>query len=101
MELIDSLEPDRRVLPGAVGYISVAGDLDTCIALRTAVVKDKTMYVQAGAGIVYDSDPDLEYEETINKARALIKQLARRYDYSLEIDFALNHKLVPKLLYVF
>ena len=74
MELIDRLEPDRRgAYSGAVGYISVAGDLDTCIALRTAVVKDQTMYVQAGAGIVYDSDPDLEYEETINKARALIR----------------------------
>ena len=74
MELIDELEPDRRgAYSGAIGYISVAGDLDTCIALRTAVVKDQTMYVQAGAGIVYDSDPDSEYEETRNKARALIR----------------------------
>ena len=74
MELIDELEPDRRgAYSGAIGYISVAGDLDTCIALRTAVVKDQTMYVQAGAGIVYDSDPDSEYEETCNKARALIR----------------------------
>ena len=74
MELIDELEPDRRgAYAGAVGYISVAGDLDTCIALRTAVVKDQTMYVQAGAGVVYDSDPDSEYEETLNKARALIR----------------------------
>ena len=74
MELIDALEPDRRgAYSGAIGYISVAGDLDTCIALRTAVVKDQTMYVQAGAGIVYDSDPDSEYEETRNKARALIR----------------------------
>ena len=68
------MEPDRRgVYAGAVGYISVAGDLDTCIALRTAIVKDQTMHVQAGAGIVYDSDPDAEYEETQNKARALIR----------------------------
>ena len=74
MELIDDLEPDRRgAYSGAVGYISVAGDLDTCIALRTAVVKDQTMYVQAGAGVVYDSDPEAEYEETRNKARALIR----------------------------
>ena len=74
MELIDELEPDRRgAYAGAIGYISVAGDLDTCIALRTAVVKDHTMYVQAGAGIVYDSDPNSEYEETLNKARALIR----------------------------
>jgi len=74
MELIDMMEPDRRgVYAGAVGYVSVSGDLDTCIALRTAVVKDNTMYVQAGAGVVYDSDPDAEYEETRNKARALIR----------------------------
>ncbi len=74
MELIDKLEPDKRgAYSGAVGYISVAGDLDTCIALRTAVVKDQTMYVQAGAGIVYDSDPESEYEETLSKARALIR----------------------------
>ncbi len=74
MELIDELEPDRRgAYAGAVGYISVSGDLDTCIALRTAVIKDNTMYVQAGAGVVYDSDPESEYEETRNKARALIR----------------------------
>ena len=74
MELIDDLEPDRRgVYAGAVGYMSVAGDLDTCIALRTAIVKDQTMHVQAGAGIVYDSDPEAEYEETQNKALALIR----------------------------
>ncbi len=74
MELIDELESDRRgAYAGAIGYISVAGDLDTCIALRTAVVKDQTMYVQAGAGVVYDSDPDSEFEETLNKARALIR----------------------------
>ncbi len=74
MELIDKLEPDKRgAYSGAVGYISVAGDLDTCIALRTAVIKDQTMYVQAGAGVVYDSDPESEYEETRNKAQALIR----------------------------
>lgn len=74
MELIDELESDRRgAYAGAVGYISVAGDLDTCIALRTAILKDQKMYVQAGAGVVFDSDPDSEYEETLNKARALIR----------------------------
>ena len=74
MELIDELEPDRRgAYAGAIGYISVAGDLDTCIALRTAVVKDQIMYVQAGAGVVYDSNPNSEYEETVNKARALLR----------------------------
>ena len=74
MEIIDDMEPDRRgIYAGAIGYISVAGEMDTCIALRTAVVKDQKMHVQAGAGIVYDSDPEAEYEETQNKARALIR----------------------------
>lgn len=77
MQIIDELEPDRRgIYSGAIGYLSVSGDLDTCIALRTAVVTDKKMYVQAGAGIVYDSDPDAEYEETQNKAMALIRAAA-------------------------
>lgn len=74
MEIIDDMEPDRRgIYAGAIGYISVAGELDTCIALRTAVIKDQKMHVQAGAGIVYDSDPEAEYEETQNKALALIR----------------------------
>ena len=74
MEIIDELESDKRgVYAGAIGYISVAGELDTCIALRTAVVKDRQMHVQAGAGVVYDSDPEAEYEETQNKALALIR----------------------------
>ena len=77
MQIIDELEPDRRgIYSGAIGYLSVSGDLDTCIALRTAIVTDKKMYVQAGAGIVYDSDPDAEYEETQNKAMALIRAAA-------------------------
>ena len=74
MEIIDELEPDKRgVYSGAIGYISAAGDLDTCIALRTAFVRDGTLHVQAGAGIVYDSDPQAEFEETQNKAMALIR----------------------------
>ncbi len=74
MEIIDEMEPDRRgIYAGAVGYISVAGELDTCIALRTAVVENNKMHVQAGAGIVYDSDPESEFEETQNKAMALIR----------------------------
>ncbi|MBT6122561.1 MAG: anthranilate synthase component I, partial [Candidatus Puniceispirillum sp.] len=74
MEIIDDMEPDRRgIYAGAIGYISVAGEMDTCIALRTAVIKDQKMHVQAGAGIVYDSDPEAEYEETQNKARAVIR----------------------------
>ena len=74
MEHIDELESDRRgAYGGAVGYISVAGDLDTCIALRTAILKYHTFYVHAGAGVGFDSDPDSEYEETRKKARALIR----------------------------
>ncbi len=83
MELIEDIEPDRRGLyAGAVGYISVGGDLDTCIALRTAIVKDQKMHVQAGAGIVYDSDPQAEYEETQNKARALIRAASEALRYT-------------------
>ena len=74
MEIIDELEPDRRgVYAGAVGYFGAGGDMDTCIALRTAVVKDEVMYVQAGGGVVADSDPEAEYQETRAKARALIR----------------------------
>jgi anthranilate synthase component 1 len=74
MEIIDELEVSRRgVYAGAVGYFSADGSMDTCIALRTALVKDGTMYVQAGGGVVADSDPESEYQETVNKARALIR----------------------------
>jgi anthranilate synthase component 1 len=74
MEIIDELEPERRgFYGGAVGYFGCDGTMDTCIALRTALVKDGTMYVQAGGGVVYDSDPEAEYQETHNKARALIR----------------------------
>ena len=74
VQIIDELEPDKRgVYSGAIGYISAAGDLDTCIALRTAFVRDGKLHVQAGAGIVYDSDPQAEFEETQNKAMALIR----------------------------
>jgi anthranilate synthase component I len=74
MEIIDELETEKRgVYAGCIGYLGANGDMDTCIALRTAVVKDGTMYVQAGGGIVADSDPHLEFEESQNKARALIR----------------------------
>jgi anthranilate synthase component 1 len=74
MEIIDELEPESRgIYAGAVGYLGADGDMDTCIALRTAVVKDGVMYVQAGGGVVADSDPEAEYQETRNKARALIR----------------------------
>ncbi len=73
MEIIDSIEPHRRgPYAGAVGYIDYRGNMDTCIALRTMVAKEGVVYVQAGCGVVADSDPDAEYEETLNKARALI-----------------------------
>ncbi|MEE8506339.1 MAG: anthranilate synthase component I [Kiloniellales bacterium] len=74
MEIIDELEPERRgIYAGAVGYFGAEGDMDTCIALRTAVLKDGVMYVQAGGGVVADSDPEAEYQETRNKARALMR----------------------------
>ncbi|MDC0937197.1 anthranilate synthase component I [Pirellulales bacterium] len=76
MEIIDEIEPHRRgPYAGAVGYIDFAGNMDTCIALRTIVVQGKKAYVQAGAGIVADSDPETEYQETLNKARGLLKAI--------------------------
>ncbi|QDV29740.1 Anthranilate synthase component 1 [Planctopirus ephydatiae] len=76
MQIIDELEPHRRgPYGGAVGYIDFSGNLDTCIALRTLVVKDGVVYLQAGAGIVADSVPALEYEETLNKAKALLRAI--------------------------
>ena len=76
MEIIDELEPTKRkVYAGGIGYFSANGDFDTCIALRTAVSKKNKFYVQAGAGIVADSKPINEYNETINKAKALLKSL--------------------------
>jgi len=74
MEIIDELEPVKRgVYGGAVGYISWAGDMDTAIAIRTAVIKDGRLYVQAGGGVVADSVPRLEWKETHNKARAMFR----------------------------
>jgi anthranilate synthase component 1 len=74
MEIIDELENEKRgIYAGCIGYFGANGDMDTCIALRTAIVKDDTMYVQAGGGIVADSDPEAEYQESCNKARALIR----------------------------
>jgi anthranilate synthase component 1 len=74
MELIDQFEDIKRgaVYAGAVGYFSANGSMDTCIVLRTAVVKDGVMYVQAGGGVVADSDPEAEFQETVNKAKALM-----------------------------
>ena len=74
MEIIDELEKNKRKLyAGGIGYFTANNEFDTCIALRTALIKKNKFYVQAGAGIVADSNPDREYEETINKAKALLK----------------------------
>jgi len=73
MEIIEELEPDRRsIYGGCVGYFAANGTMDSCIALRTAIVKDGAMYVQAGGGVVVDSDPEAEYQESRNKAMALL-----------------------------
>ena len=77
MEIIDELEPVKRgVYAGAVGYLSWSGNMDTAIAIRTAVIKDSTLHIQAGAGIVYDSVPEMEWKETMNKARAIFRAVA-------------------------
>ncbi len=77
MEIIDELEPVKRgVYSGAVGYLSWNGNMDTAIAIRTAVIKEKTLHIQAGAGIVADSVPELEWKETMNKGRAVFRAVA-------------------------
>ena len=77
MEIIDELEPSRRgPYAGAIGYFGFSGNMDSCITIRTVVVKEKTAYIQAGAGIVADSSPAGEYEETLNKARGMLKAIA-------------------------
>ncbi|MBC8211138.1 MAG: anthranilate synthase component I [Gammaproteobacteria bacterium] len=77
MEIIDELEPVKRgIYSGAVGYLSWSGNMDTAIAIRTAVIKDNKLYIQAGAGIVYDSVPEKEWDETMNKGRAIFRAVA-------------------------
>ena len=77
MQIISELEKTRRgCYAGAIGYFGFDGNFDSCIALRCAVLKNQHAYFQAGAGIVADSDPQREYEETVNKARAMMKALA-------------------------
>ncbi|MDE3238979.1 MAG: anthranilate synthase component I [Paracoccaceae bacterium] len=72
MQIIDELEPEKRgVYGGGVGYFAANGEMDMCIALRTAVLKDEVLYIQAGGGVVYDSDPEAEWQETVNKSRAI------------------------------
>lgn len=85
MEIIDELESVRRgVYAGCIGYFGADGDMDTCIALRTAVVKDETVYIQAGGGVVADSDPEFEYQESINKAKALVRAVHEAVRFSVE-----------------
>jgi len=77
MEIIERLEPTRRGLyGGAIGYFDFTGNIDTCIAIRTALIRDQKAYVQAGAGVVADSDPESENQETINKAAAVLRAIA-------------------------
>jgi Anthranilate/para-aminobenzoate synthases component I len=77
MQIIDELEPEKRgIYGGAVGYFSAGGDMDMCIALRTAIVKDEKLYIQAGGGVVHDSDPEAEYQETVHKSNAIRRAAA-------------------------
>ena len=86
MEIIDELEKEKRgIYAGAVGYFSAGGSMDTCIVLRTAIVKDGTMYVQAGAGIVAESRPEAEHEECRAKARALVKAAEEAVRFSDQV----------------
>jgi len=82
MEIIEELENvNRSFYGGAMGYFDSNGEMDTCISLRTGLVKNNKLYIQAGGGIVYDSDPEKEYQETINKANALIDAAKDSYKY--------------------
>jgi anthranilate synthase component 1 len=77
MEIIDELEPEKRgIYGGGVGYFSAGGDMDMCIALRTAIVKDRKLFIQAGGGVVYDSDPEAEFMETVHKSNAIRRAAA-------------------------
>ena len=88
MEIINELEPTRRgPYAGSIGYFSYSGNLDSCITIRTILTKDDKAYVQAGAGIVADSDPEAEYEETLNKASALLEAV-RLAEGGGELDFS-------------
>ena len=81
MEIIDEMEPVKRgVYGGAVGYISWEDNMDTAIAIRTAVIKNETLYIQAGGGVVADSVPALEWKETLNKARAMFRAVAMAHE---------------------
>ena len=92
MEIIDELEPIKRgVYAGAVGYLSWSGNMDTAIAIRTAIIKDNTLHIQAGAGIVYDSVPEMEWQETMNKARVVFRAVAMA-EAGLDVTSQSQHK---------
>jgi anthranilate synthase component 1 len=96
MEIIDELEPVKRgIYAGAVGYLGFNGDMDIAIAIRTGVVKDGLLHVQAGAGIVADSDPQSEWEETRTKARAVLRA-AERAELGLYTRFELSSECQPE-----
>ena len=83
MEIIDELETEKRgVYGGGVGYFGAGGEMDICIALRTGIIKEETLYIQAGGGIVSDSNPEDEYTETVNKSKALIAAASQASDFS-------------------
>ncbi|MBX9746581.1 MAG: chorismate-binding protein, partial [Hyphomonadaceae bacterium] len=83
MEIINEVEPHKRgIYAGGVGYFGAGGDMDTCIALRTAIVKDGAMHVQAGGGVVLDSDAEAELQETLHKSRALFRAAAEAWRYA-------------------
>ena len=87
MQIIDGMEKDKRcAYSGAVGYFGFDGNHDSCIALRTVVLKDKKAYVQAGAGVVADSIPENEYNETVNKARGMMRAIAQARILAGECD---------------
>ena len=91
MEIIDELEPVKRsIYGGAVGYLSWTGNMDTAIAIRTAVIKDNKLHIQAGAGIVADSVPAKEWEECMNKGRAVFRAVAMAQSGLKEANHAVN-----------
>ncbi len=93
MEIIAELEPEKRgPYAGAVGYFSFSGNMDMAIAIRTMVVTKGIAYVQAGGGIVYDSVPEREYEESMNKARALLKAISQAE--SPDLILRRNHAII-------
>jgi anthranilate synthase component 1 len=87
MEIIDELEPTRRgMYAGAILYLDFSGNLDSCIALRTLVAKNGRVYIQAGGGVVADSVPAREYEETVNKAKAVVSAVEEAHGKNREME---------------